>query len=105
MERKTLESIPHDGLKNGTHIDVELYYSKGGVSYLSGEISPRGYYVRVAPVTRKHGMLSFVLFTGVSKLLLQTSRFSKRQFEQAVEMAKAATPTLIEQVLTQEKTA
>jgi hypothetical protein len=105
MKRKILESTPYEGLKNGTHLDVEVYYDKGGANYFSGGTTPRGYYVSVRPVTHKNGMTSFTLFTGVSKLLLQTSRHSDKQFERAVELGKAATPDLIQRVLDKEKAA
>lgn len=50
-------------------------------------------------------MVSVVLFTGIKKLLLQTSRFSDKQFEQAVELGRAAAPELIAYVLEKEKAA
>jgi hypothetical protein len=36
MKRTLLESTLYEGLKNGTHIDVEVFYDEGGVSYFSG---------------------------------------------------------------------
>lgn len=102
MEKRLLESIPQEGLKNGTHIDVEIYYTKGGANYFSGGTTPRGYYLSVTPVTRKDNT---ALFTGVSKLLLRTSRYSAKQFEQAVEMGKAEAPELIEYVRQKETAA
>ena len=105
MEKRLLESTPYEGLKNGTHIDVEVYYTKGGANYFSGGVTPRGYYVQVTPVTRKDGMVSFVMFTGSAQLLMKTSRYSSKQFEQAVEMGKKAAPELINRVLEQERVA
>jgi hypothetical protein len=37
----------------GQVVDVDLHYSKGGVSYFSGNNFPRGIYLRLAEVTRK----------------------------------------------------
>jgi hypothetical protein len=105
MKRKLLESTPYEGLKNGTHLDVEVFYDKGGANYFSGGTTPRGYYVSVMPVKHKNGMASVALFTGAKKLLLQANRYSDKQFEQAVEMGKAAAPELIKQVLEREKAA
>ena len=51
MDKKIVERIPYEGMKNGTHLDVEVYYSKGGTSYLSGTVSPRGYYLSVTGIT------------------------------------------------------
>jgi hypothetical protein len=86
MKRTLLESTPYEGLKNGTHIDVEVIYDKGGVSYFSGGTTTRGYYISVTPVTHKNGMTSVVLFTGVKKLLLPTNRYS----EQAARAGRGA---------------
>lgn len=86
MEKRLLESTPYEGLKSGSHIDVEVYYSKGGMNYLSGGRTPRGYYLSVTPVTRKNGMVSTILFSGTKKLLMPANRYSAKQFEQAVNM-------------------
>ncbi|MPM92562.1 hypothetical protein SDC9_139697 [bioreactor metagenome] len=105
MKRTVLESTPYEGLKSGSHLDVEVYYDKGGANYFCGGTTQRGYYVSVTPATHKNGMVSVVLFTGIKKLLLQTSRFSDKQFEQAVELGRAAAPELIAYVLEKEKAA
>lgn len=94
---KMIESIPCTELKGITHIDVEVYYTKGG--------SKRGYYISVKPVTRDEIMVSYIMFTGIVKLLLETSRFSAKQFEQAVQMGRDAAPELVKQVIEQEKAA
>jgi hypothetical protein len=105
MKRTLLESTLYEGLKNGTHIDVEVFYDKGGVSYFSGGTTTRGYYISVTPVTHKNGMTSVVLFTGVKKLLLPTNRYSDKQLAQAAELGKVAAPELIRRVLDKEKAA
>ena len=103
MEKKILDSIPYEGLRNGTHIDVEVYYTTGGMNYLAGGTTLRGYYISVIPVTRRgDGMVSQTLFRGMKKLLLQTNRYSAKQFEQAVEMGRNEAPGLIEYVLKKE---
>lgn len=99
MQSRLLESTPHEGLKNGSHIDVEVYYTKGGAR-------PRGYYLSATPVTHKEGgMVSTVLFTGMNKLLIPASRYSAKQFEQAVNMGRIEAPELIKQVLEKERAA
>lgn len=105
MKSTLLESTPYEGLKNGTHLDVEVFYDKGGANYLSGGTTPRGYYLTVRPVTHGNGMTSVALYTGASKLLLQANRHSDKQFERAVELGKAAAPELIQRVLDKEKAA
>lgn len=105
MEKKLLESIPCEGLNYGTHIDVEVAYNKGGMNYFSGGVTPRGYYLRVTPVKREGGTVSFTMFSGSSKLLMETSRYSAKQFERAVEMGRAAASELVEQVKEKETAA
>jgi len=106
MEKsKLLESKPCEGLKNGSHLDVEVYYTQGGANYFSGGTTPSGYYLSVTPVTRKDNMVSMTLFTGLKKLLLQTNRYSAKQFERAVEMGRAVAPELVKLVIAQEKAA
>lgn len=104
-KRRMLESKPCEGLKNGTHIDVEVYYTQGGANYLSGGTTPRGYYLSVTPVTRKDNMVSFTLFSGQKKLLMQTNRYSAKQFEQAVALGRSAALGLIDKVIEKENAA
>ena len=105
MERRLLESTPYEGLKNGSHIDVEVYYTKGGANYISGGTTPRGYYLSATPVTYKNGMASTVLFNGMKKLLMPANRYSAKQFEQAVNKGREEAPELIKLVLDKEKAA
>lgn len=80
--------IERNDLKRGTHLEISIYYSKGGMSYFSGQVSPRGYYLSVRPVTLANGMISYDLFSGCKRLILETGRYSAKQFAKAVEMAK-----------------
>jgi hypothetical protein len=86
MEEKK-RYIERNDLKGANNLEVSVYYSKGGLSYFSGQVSPRGYYLSVRPVTLGNGTVSFDLFSGVKRLLLETNRFSPKQFARAVEMA------------------
>ncbi|MDR3277970.1 MAG: hypothetical protein LBT12_04285, partial [Oscillospiraceae bacterium] len=83
---RLIESIPVENLKDITHLDVEVYYDKGGASLFSGGVMPRGYRVSVRPVCRKGNSVSFSLFSGTVKFLMPTHRFSQKQFEKAVEL-------------------
>jgi len=105
IKRLLLESTPYEGLENGTHIDVTVYYDIGGVDFLEGETKLRGYYVSVTPVIRRDNMVSKRVFTGYKSFLLQTSRFSTKQFEQAVELARPVVPVMIKRVLKEERAA
>jgi len=44
-------------------------------------------------------------FSGTTKLLLTTNRYSAKQFEKAVEMGRSEAPALVEFVKEQEKAA
>lgn len=90
--------IEHNDLKHGSHLEISVFYTKGGMSYFTGQVSPRGYYLSVRPVTLDKGMVSFDLFSGCKKLILETSRYSDKQFAKAVEMAKAYEDELIASV-------
>jgi hypothetical protein len=96
---RLIESIPMENLKDATHLDVEVFYSKGGVNFFTGRSAQRGYSVRVTPVTRRDGTVSFTIFTGLAKFLMPTQRFSQKQFETAVELGKESAPELIQLVL------
>jgi hypothetical protein len=102
MKNKIIESIPVLGMKNGTHIDVEVGYSRGGMNYFSGETEQRGYYVYVTPVVRKDGTMSFTLFNGLKKLLLPANRFTTKQFEKAVALSKNDAPEMIRRIIKKE---
>lgn len=96
-KNRRIESIPCEGIGRITHIDVEVYYSK--------DRFPRGYYLRVAPVKREGGLVSCDLFSVVTKFLLETNRFSEKQFEKAVTLGRSEAPALVEQVIQREKSA
>ena len=95
--------IERDDLKDATHLEVSVYYSLGGANFLSGGTTPRGYYLSVNPVTKSTGIISYTLFTRSARLLFETQRFTAKQFERAVEMAKDYEDELIAVVVNQNK--
>ncbi len=103
--KKHKEYIERSDLKDATHLEVEVYYSKGGPSFISGGNTPRGYYAAVRPVTKKDGMISFTIFSGCAELLSTTSRYSDKQFDAAVRQSERVIPALIEKVLAKNKAA
>jgi hypothetical protein len=96
-EQKRYEE--HSGLKDATHLEISVYYTKGGSSILSGSTIPRGYYLAIKPVNIRGNCVRFVVFTGRRKLLLETARFNSKQFNHALAIAKGAEPDLIAAVL------
>jgi hypothetical protein len=91
--------VERGDLKGANNLEINVYYTKGGMSYFSGQKSPRGYYLSVRPVTLGNGTVSYHLFSGIKRLLLQTNRYSEKQFAQAVEMAKGYENELIASVI------
>ena len=97
--------IERDDLKGATHLEVSVYYSKGGTNYFRGGVIPRGYFLSVRPVKKSDGMVSFNAFSGRSQLLLETKRYTDKQFARAKEMAKEWEEELIATVLSENKVA
>ena len=94
--------IERGDLKHGNHLEISVYYNKGGVNCFSGQASSRGYYLSVRPVTLGNGTVSFNLFSGCKRLLLETNRYSAKQFARAVELSKDYEDKLIAAVVMRE---
>jgi len=97
--------VERDDLKDATHLQVSVSYNKGGQNYFSGGVTPRGFYLSVTPVTKANGMVSFTMFSGQSRLLFETQRFTAKQFARAVDMAKERESELINAVVAKNKAA
>ena len=91
--------IERSDLKDATHLEVSVYYTKGGANYLSGKATPRGFYLSVHPVNKRGNMVSYVLFSGRSQLLFETARYTDKQFNRAVKMAAVFEEQLIAAVV------
>ena len=103
--KKHKEYLEHSGLKNASHLEVSVYYTKGGSNYFSGGVTPRGYYLMVTPVTLSERSVSFIAFTGCSRLLFETQRYTEKQYARAIEMAKEYKEALIATVVERNKAA
>ena len=97
--KKHEKYIERGDLNGATHLEVSVYYTKGGMSYFTGSTNPHGYYLSVRPVTKRNGMTSFDLFAGCKKLLLETARYSAKQFDRAVAISAAFEDELISAVV------
>ena len=97
--------IERNDLKGASHLEIAVYYTKGGNNPLSGGITPRGYYLSVRPVTLRSGMVSFELFSGHRQLLFEASRFTAKQFAKAVAMARDVEDELIASVAAENQAA
>jgi hypothetical protein len=97
--------IERDDLNDATHLEVSVSYDIGGTNYFSGGTTPRGYYLTVKPVTKGNNMTRYTMFSGKSLLLLETKRFTPKQFANAVKMAKNYEDELINAVVSANKAA
>lgn len=86
---------PEWGVEGGweAHLVTSIEYHSGGTNWLSGNQSPRGYYVTVRLVERKDNAERFTMFSGTSikSLLLPASAFSAKKLATlTVDDAKVA---------------
>ncbi|MCL2047399.1 MAG: hypothetical protein FWG87_01615 [Defluviitaleaceae bacterium] len=97
--------IERNDLRDATHLEVSVYYNKGGPNFSYGGTTPRGYYLAVRPVTRGNNTVSYALFSGKSRFLFGTKRYTAKQFERAMEMAKGYEDELTAAVVAENKAA
>ena len=97
--------IERSDLQGATHLQVTVSYTIGGRNYVSGGVTPRGFYVSVIPVTKRGSVISYIAFTGYNQLIMTAARFSEKQFNTAIEKSKVLIPAMIEQVLSENKKA
>lgn len=71
----------------GKFIEVELYYSKGGLNVFTYVQEQRGYYISVRPITVEGNFVSFVAFSGEKMLIHECSRKSAKAEREAVQNA------------------
>ena len=99
--KKYFELKENDGF--ATHLECEVYYSKGGMNYFTYREEARGYYLMVTPVKieRNNGYksISFCAFTGTKKLLKSVSRKSDKAQAEAEKIAENVFNELVEYVL------
>ena len=88
-----------------THLEVSVYYSKGGMNYLSGNNNARGFYLSIAPVRKDGRSVSYTIFSGIKRLVLPVGRYSEKQLELAVEKSKAYEQELIDYLLAKQQSA
>ena len=72
----------------GTHIKVEVFYTKGGINYFTGTNERRGIYLSISPVKltiyegggRSEG---YVAFTGVKQFVTELKRANDKKLNEA----------------------
>lgn len=93
-------------LSEGKELEIETRYTLGGTSYFTGQHSPRGIYVHLAPVERStstsgFGVVSRVLLgsleeTGYKIKLEELSRKSQKKVEYWTKRVEPLAPKLAE---------
>lgn len=67
-----------------THVDIQLYYSIGGMNYFTGNNETRGLYVSASPYTKNSFSKSFTAFSGVKQLVKEMKRFNKKTLDEFI---------------------
>lgn len=82
-------------------LEVEVYYDEGGMSYFTGGVNKRGYYLAVQPVKLDGGFRSITAFSGTKALVEETKRFSARKLQEVALQAMQSPiyRTLLDHVL------
>jgi len=84
-QRKTLKNLVVTSNASGVNrINVELYYSKGGINYFTYQDEKRGYWVSVTPQEHKGSFVTTVAGSGVKKFIEETKRFSQKKLDSIV---------------------
>jgi hypothetical protein len=68
-------------------LEVEVYYDEGGMSYFTGSVNKRGYYLAVQPVKLDGGFRSITAFSGTKALVEESKRFSARKLQEVALQA------------------
>lgn len=80
----------------GEAVQVEVYYSKGGMNYFSGGTQRRGIYVSITPVKFEHGCISFMMFSGKGAFLMELKAKSAKKLAAVAEILDSAVPSAAE---------
>jgi hypothetical protein len=80
MKKRLIKTVQ---LENSAKvIDVELYYSKGGLNYFSHHQEKRGLYLSVSPVEKGEFFTSYMAYTGTKQCVKEMNRFSQKVFNE-----------------------
>lgn len=86
-----------------THLKVEIYYSLGGMNYLTAKKGTRGYYLSVSPVALNeydgYKTEAYSAFSGIKQLIKPVSRRSLKAETEAEKLAENIMENLIQRVL------
>lgn len=89
-------------LEGNKKLELNVYYSLGGMNYFNYKNEPRGYYGSVTPVTIERGMMQFNAFSGIKTFLIEVKRKNNRDYQQAIRLFEIHKQGLIDKVLGKE---
>jgi hypothetical protein len=75
MQNKMIKELK---TTSGKSLEIEAYYSKGGMNYFTSNNEPRGYYLGITPVEKSATMRVTTAFSGTKVLILGAKRFSAK---------------------------
>jgi hypothetical protein len=89
--------------ESNKEIKVTLTYQKGGINHWHGTEEKRGYYVGIQPVevqTMDNGVQieSFMMFSGVKRLVHEVKRQSDKGYNEALAKSEEVEKELIEYI-------
>ena len=74
--------------EDATHVEVDVYYQKGGPNYWTGYTDEGGIYVSAHPVAVEEGLVRTVLGTGLKHLLRQSDRLSRKRLADVADCVR-----------------
>ena len=86
---------------NANVLEVEVYYSLGGMNYWTGREEKRGYYLGVSPLEKRGNMIEYVGFSGIKQCIKPVARKSAKAEAEAEKLAAQYEENLINYVLQQ----
>lgn len=84
LEAKKALSVVDDS----THIEVSVYYSKGGLNYATYKQEARGYYISMKPVEVDGNIVKYDMFSGVKFLVEEVGRLNKKKLDALYQQTK-----------------
>ena len=67
-----------------THVDVEVFYNKGGMNYFTAQSERRGYYLSAQPLTKSENSRGYTAFSGVKQFIKEAGRYSPKVLNELV---------------------
>lgn len=84
--------------KEANVLEVEVYYSKGGINYFTYKDEPRGFWLSVSPMLIEGNLKTYTSFSGLKKFIKAVNRYSVKAEAEANRLAENFKRELIEKV-------